>query len=56
MPPQVGEEDVLVEEVQDELELVELRPLMSLAQRGGVEKILNLKEWLKSPWSLMDEI
>ena len=53
---EVGEEEVLVEDVQDELELVELRPLMSMAQRGGVEKILNLKEWLKSPWSLMDEI
>ena len=52
----VGEEEVLVEEVEDELELVELRPLISIPQRGGVEKILSLKEWLKSPWTLVDEI
>ena len=52
----VGEEDVLVKEVQDELELVELRPLISIPQKGGVEKILSLKEWLKSPWTLMDEV
>ena len=53
---EVGEEQVLFEEVQDELELVELRPLISMAQKGGVEKIVNLQEWLKSPWSLMDEV
>ena len=52
---EVGEEQVLVENIQDELELVELRPLMSMTQRGGIEKIVNLKEWMKSPWSLMDE-
>ena len=52
----VGEEEVLVEEVEDELELVELRPLISIPQRGGVEKILSLKEWLKSPWTLVDKI
>ena len=51
----MGEEQVLFEEVQDELELVELRPLISMAQKG-VEKIMNLQEWLKCPWSLMDEV
>ena len=51
----MGEEQVLFEEVQDELELVELHPLISMAQKGGVEKIVNLREGLKSPWSLMDE-
>ena len=50
----MGEEQVLFEEVQDELELVELRPLISMAQKHGVEQIVNLQEWLKSPWSLMD--
>ena len=52
---EVGEEQVLFEEVQDELELVELRPLISMAQRG-VEKIVDLEECLKSPLSLMDEV
>ena len=52
----VREEEVLVEEVQDELELVELRPLISIPQRGGIERIISLKEWLKSPWTLVDEI
>ena len=47
---EVGEEEVLVEEVQDELE-----PL-GMTQKGGIEKIVNLKEWLKSPWTLMDEV
>ena len=52
----VGEEEVLVEEVQDEQELVELRPLISIPQRGGIERIISLKEWLKSPWTLVNEI
>ena len=53
---EVGEEQVLFEEVQDELELVDLHPLISMAQKGSVEKIMNLQEWLKSHWSLMDEV
>ena len=40
------------EESETELELVELRPLISIPQEGGVEKILNVKEWLKLPWIL----
>ena len=47
---------MLVEEVHDEQELVELRPLTSIPQRGGNERIISLKEWLKSPWTLVDEI
>ena len=47
---------MLVEEVQDEQELVELRPLISIPQRGGNERIISLKEWLKSPWTLVNEI
>ena len=30
--------------------------VISIPQRGGVERILSLKEWLKSPWTLVDEI
>ena len=36
-------------------ELVELRPRISIPQEGGVELIVNLKEWLKSPWQLESE-
>ena len=51
----VGEEDVLVEDIDDELDMVELRPLISIPQRGGVEKIVNLSEWMKSPWALKSD-
>ena len=34
-------------------ELVQLRPIISIPQAGGVEMIVNLKEWLKSPWQLI---
>ena len=51
----VGEEDVLVEDIDDELDMVELRPLISIPQRGGVEKIVNLAEWMKSPWALKSD-
>ena len=44
----VGEEDLLVEDIDDELDMVELRPLISIPQRGGVEKIVNLSEYMKS--------
>ena len=51
----VGEEDVLVEDIDDELDMVELRPLINIPQRGGVEKIVNLAEWMKSPWALKSD-
>ena len=53
----VGEEDLLVEDIDDELDMVELRPLISIPQRGGVEKIVNLAlaEWMKSPWALKSD-
>ena len=51
----VGEEDVLVEDIDDELDMVELRPLISIPLRGGVEKIVNLAEWMKSPWALKSD-
>ena len=47
---------MLVEKVQDELELVELRSMISMAHNDGVEKIMNLKECLKSPWTSMDDL
>ena len=51
----VGEEDLLVEDIDDELDMLELRPLISIPQRGGVEKIVNLAEWMKSPWALKSD-
>ena len=45
-----------VDEVEEEHELVELRPKMSVPSAGGVETILNLNEWLKSPYQLVSEI
>ena len=48
----VLDEDLEKEVKDDELEIVDMRPLISVPQEGGVEKILNLKEWMKSPWAL----
>ena len=45
-----------VEEEDEVLELVELRPKISVPTAGGVETILNLTEWLKSPYQLESEI
>ena len=45
------------EEDEDEiLQLVDVRPKISVHHEGGVELILNLKEWLKSPYQLVNEI
>ena len=33
------------------LETVSVRPTFSVQGEGGVETILNLREWLKSPWA-----
>ena len=33
------------------LETVRCRPNVNVQGDGGVETILNLREWLKSPWS-----
>ena len=45
-----------VEEENEVLELVELRPKISVPTVGGVETILNLTEWLKSHYQLESEI
>ena len=50
------EEEIDEEEDEEVLELVELRPKISVPQLGGVEIIMNLKEWLKSPYQLESEI
>jgi hypothetical protein len=52
----IHEDDV--EEKEDDLadlETTSARPTYSIAGEGGVETILNLREWLKSPWADMEE-
>ena len=39
------------EVMEDDLETVSVRPKYSMQGEGGVETILNLREWLKSPWA-----
>ena len=39
------------EDDDDDLETVSNRPTFSVQGDGGVETILNLREWLKCPWS-----
>ena len=54
----IGEADSTIEdeiEFVEEEELVQLRPIISIPGEGGVEVILNLREWLKSPWQLASE-
>ena len=38
-------------EEETDLETVSIRPTFSVQGEGGVETILNLREWLKSPWA-----
>ena len=42
----------MFEELDTHAELVDLRPQISIPHEGGVELIVNLKKWLKSPWQL----
>ena len=35
----------------EDLETVSVRPTFFAQGDGGVETILNLREWLKSPWT-----
>ena len=42
----------MFDELDTHAELVDLRPQISIPHEGGVELIVNLKEWLKSPWQL----
>ena len=37
-------------EVKESLEIVNLRGKISVSTRGFVQRILDLKKWLKSPW------
>ena len=38
-------------EEETDLETVSVRPTFSVQGEGGMETILNLREWLKSPWA-----
>ena len=42
--------------VDDVLEQQSMRPLISVPAAGGIETIVNLKEWLKSPYQLISEL
>ena len=44
------DDDDVEEEVEEELEVIHERSRISFSCGGGVETILNLREWLKSPW------
>ena len=50
------EEENLQESVEEILETSTLRPVISVPAVGGIETILNLKEWLKSPYQLINEL
>ena len=39
------------EEEEEELNTISIRPSFSMQGDGGIETILNLREWLKSPWA-----
>ena len=39
------------EEEEEELNTISVRPSFSMQGDGGIETILNLREWLKSPWA-----
>ena len=43
------------EEIEEYLELVDIGPKISVPMQGGIETILNLREWLKSPYQLMTD-
>ena len=46
----------LEDSVDDILEQQSMRPLISVPAAGGIETIVNLKEWLKSPYQLISEL
>ena len=46
----------LEDSVDDVLEQQSMRPLISVPAAGGIETIVNLKEWLKSPYQLISEL
>ena len=48
--------EVLEDSVDDVLEQQSMRPLISVPAAGGIETIVNLKEWLKSPYQLISEL
>ena len=46
----------LEDSVDDVLEQQSMRPLISVPAAGGIETIVNLKEWLKLPYQLISEL
>ena len=46
----------LEDSVDDVLEQQSMRPLISVPAAGGIKTVVNLKEWLKSPYQLISEL
>ena len=42
--------------LEDDIEEVQVGLTVSVSTGGIFESILNLKEWMKQPWSLVDEL
>ena len=42
--------------IEEALEVANMRPVISVPGIGGVETILNLREWLKSPYQLLTDV
>lgn len=42
--------------VEEALEVTDVRPKISIPGLGGIETILNLREWLKSPYQLLNDV
>ena len=51
-----GEDNIDMAESEDDVDLQEEEEklLVSVPARGSVETILDMKEWLRSPWSVID--
>ena len=41
--------------IDDQIEEVQVWPVVSVSSGGIFETILNLKEWMKQPWSLVND-
>ena len=41
--------------IDDQIEEVQVGPAVSVSTGGIFETILNLKEWMKQPWSLVND-
>ena len=50
------EKQNLEDSIEAALEVNALRPVISVPTSGGIETIVNLKEWLKSPYQLISDL